>query len=98
MPDCARATELTSQGVEGGGGPSVPSSPHVMLSPKATKRVADSVGGGVTVTANPHELVRCSASVATQATAVVPIGKEEPLAGVHVVVTGAFPLVTTGAA
>ncbi len=48
-------------------------------------------GGGVTVTVNAHESVRCLASVAVHVTVVVPTGKVEPLAGVHSVVTGGAP-------
>jgi hypothetical protein len=59
--------------------------------------LADRTGGGVTVTENPHELVRCWASVATHVTGVAPIENNDPLGGVHVVVTGALPFETTGA-
>jgi hypothetical protein len=51
----------------------------------------------MTTTRNEHETARCRASVAEQFTVAVPTGNAEPLAGVHVVVTGACPPLTTGA-
>jgi hypothetical protein len=48
-------------------------------------------GTSVTVTSKPQESCRCRASLAVQATGVVPIGNFEPLAGTHVTVTGASP-------
>ena len=53
-------------------------------------------GGTVTVIANVHESVRCWLSVAVQVTVVGPIGKIDPLAGVHAIVTGGAPLATVG--
>lgn len=67
-----------------------------MLSPNATKFVAVSCGGRVTVTVNVHEALRWSASRAVHVTLVDPTAKLDPLAGVHEVVTGAVPPVTVG--
>jgi hypothetical protein len=74
-----------------------PSSPHVMLSPKASKRVRLIFGGCATVTVNVHESVRCSESVAVQVTVVEPIANTEPLGGVQLVVTGGLPSATVAA-
>ena len=73
-----------------------PFSPHVMLSPKATKRVTVSLGGARTETLNAHTSVRCRTSVAVQPTLVVPIGNSDPLAGVQAIDTGGAPLVDVG--
>jgi hypothetical protein len=61
------------------------------------KLVAEMTGAGMTMTRNEHETARCSASVAEQVTVADPTGNAVPLAGVHVVVTGACPPLTTGA-
>jgi hypothetical protein len=45
----------------------------------------------VTSISKPHESWRCSESLAVQATGVVPTGNFDPLAGTHVIVTGASP-------
>jgi hypothetical protein len=72
--------------------------PYVMLSPNATKRVAEIFGGTTTVTVNPQESDRLSASFAVHATDVVPTGKLVPLSWVHVSATGAVPPATVGGA
>jgi hypothetical protein len=64
-----------------------------MLSPNATKRVALSLGGTVTVTVNVHESVRCRWSVAVQLTLLGPTGKVDPLAGTQEVATGDAPAI-----
>jgi len=71
-----------------------PSSPHVMLSPNARKRVRVRLGGAVTVTLNPHVAVRPAWSVTVQVTAVEPTWNVEPLGGAQVSVVGAVPPVT----
>jgi hypothetical protein len=68
-----------------------------MLSPNAMKLVVEMTGAGMTTTRNEQETDRCNASVAEQFTEAVPTGNAEPLAGVHAVVTGACPPLTTGA-
>ena len=77
-----------------GGAPSeqvVGSTPAVMLSPKATKRVTVSRGGMFTVTPNWQDAVRCRESVAVHVTLVAPIGNVVPLAGAQFTVTGGAP-------
>jgi hypothetical protein len=69
--------ELESEGL-------VPSSPHVMLSPKATNLVTESFGGTVTVTVKVQLSLRSFASVTLQRTGVVPGVKTDPLAGAQV--------------
>jgi hypothetical protein len=64
-----------------------------MLSPNASVLVFSRRGGGETVTLKVQE-ARCSETVAEQLTAVVPTANSEPLAGVHVAVTGGEPPVT----
>jgi hypothetical protein len=66
-----------------------------MLSPKASTLVFSSRGGGTTVTLKLHDTL-LSDTVAEQPTAVVPTANSDPLAGVHVDVTGGV-LVVTGA-
>src|SRR5215831_18142664 len=68
-----------------------------MLSPNATYRVTVERGGPSTVTTKLHDPVCCIASTALQTTTVDPIGKFTPLAGVHVVVSGAVPPLAAGA-
>jgi hypothetical protein len=70
-----------------------------MLSPKATKLVAVTVGGGncVRVTVNVHEVAAFTASVAVQVTFESPNGNTDPLGGVHDTFTGAVPPVDEGA-
>jgi hypothetical protein len=51
-------------------------------------------GGGLTVIVRLQLDVRCCASVAVHVTVVAPTGKVDPLAGVHVSVTGALPPMT----
>jgi hypothetical protein len=70
--------------------------PAVMLSPKATIFVAFSWGVLVTLTLKVQEAVRRSASRAVHMTLVEPTAKDDPLRGVHVVVTGAVPPLTIG--
>lgn len=72
-------------------------SPAVMLSPNARKRVLDNVGSFEMLTANEHVPVRLSESVAVQVTSVEPIGKLEPEPGEHVTLTVPSPPVTGGA-
>ena len=76
-----------------------------MLSPNATKRVADSCGGAGgfggaarTCTSNPHDAVRCCASSAVQVINVAPNGNLPPLAGEHDELTGVVPPEIVGAA
>jgi hypothetical protein len=74
-----------------------------MLSPKATKRVADSCGtGGLgaarTCTSNSHDAVRCLASSAVHLTIVDPTAALLPFAGEHDEFTGAVPPAIAGAA
>jgi hypothetical protein len=74
-----------------------PSSPAVMLSPNARNDVVDNFAGLVTVTVNVQLSLRCKASVAAQVTVFCPIVNVDPAAGVHVVLTGAWPFATIGA-
>jgi hypothetical protein len=74
----------------------VPSSPAVMLSPNATKRVSEIGARASTVTVSVQLLVRCFASVAVHVTVVVPMGKVAPLSGVHVMFTGRVPPASVG--
>jgi hypothetical protein len=79
-----------------------PSSPHVILSPKATKLVAAIVGifGGTygsTTTGKEHESFRLCASVAVHTTVVEPTGNVLPLAGTHDVFTDGAPPFTDAA-
>ena len=53
-------------------------------------------GGAVTITLNPQDAVCRFASTALHATTVAPIGKLNPLGGVHVVVIGAVPPAAVG--
>jgi hypothetical protein len=70
-----------------------------MLSPNARNRVRVSCGAGApTETVNVHDAVARAASVAVQLTDVVPIGKRDDEAGVHVVVTGGVPPEAIGCA
>ena len=71
-------------------------SPAVMLSPNARKRVFDNCASLDTVTWNSHDAVRFSESVAVQFTAVVPIGKVSPEDGEQVTLTEPWPPVTGG--
>jgi hypothetical protein len=73
-----------------------PSSPAVMLSPKARNDVVVSLGGSSTVTTNEQVATRCKASVAVHVTVFCPIANGEPVAGVQVVLTGSLPLATAG--
>jgi hypothetical protein len=75
-----------------------PSSPAVMLSPKARNDVVVSRGGSRTVTENEQDAVRCDASVTVQVTVFCPIAKGDPGGGVQAVVTGSLPLLTIGSA
>src|ERR1051326_5214321 len=75
----------------------VPSSPHVMLSPNARKDVTLSFGGGSTTTANVQLAVRARASDVVHVTVLVPIGNDDPLTGTQLVLSGAWPPLTTGA-
>jgi hypothetical protein len=68
-----------------------------MLSPYARNLVTTSFGGAVTVTVNVHVSVRFTESVATHATAVVPIGNVDPLPGVQEIVVGGVPAVAVAA-
>ena len=72
--------------------------PAVMLSPNASKRVTASFGGPRTVTPNTQLAVCCSASEAPHVTSVMPIPKALPECGEHPAVTGGWPPLTTGAA
>ena len=72
-------------------------SPAVMLSPNARKRVFDNCASLDTVTGNSHEAVRFKESVAVHFTSVMPIGKVSPEDGEHVTLTEPWPPVTGGA-
>src|SRR5581483_4992747 len=74
----------------------VPSSPYVMVSPKARNRVSEIFGGGVTVTSNEHDCDRCSASTTVHVTVDTPTGNSDPFAGVHVTFSGGCPPATVG--
>src|SRR4029453_16009057 len=71
-------------------------SPAVMLSPNARKRVFDNCGSLETVIGNSHEAVRFKESVAVHFTAVMPIGKVSPEDGEHVTLTEPWPPVADG--
>ena len=73
-----------------------PSSPQVMLSPKATNLVKRSLGGTDTDTVRLQLDARCCASVAVHVIVVDPTGKVEPLAGLQDVVIGDAPPATDG--
>jgi len=72
-------------------------SPLVKLSPNASYFLAPSATP-FSVTRNEHDAWRDIASLAVQFTVVSPRGKLTPDAGAQVVVTGAVPCVTVGAA
>jgi anion-transporting ArsA/GET3 family ATPase len=73
-----------------------------MLSPKATKRVADNCGtlggAGRTCTSNSQDAARCLASSAVHLISVDPMGNLVPLAGEQDEVVGEVPPDTVGAA
>ena len=71
-------------------------SPAVMLSPNARKRVFDNCASLDTVTGNSHDAVRLRESVAVHFTSVTPIGKVSPEDGEHVTLTEPWPPVTGG--
>jgi hypothetical protein len=70
--------------------------PSVMLSPYATYLVALNCGARDTDTAVTHVAACFAESCAEQNTVVFPTTNVDPLAGVHVVETGAAPPVTVG--
>ena len=70
--------------------------PSVRLSPKVMKRVRESRGTALTVTAKPHVADRPPPSTAVQVTGDEPDGNNVPADGVHVIVTGAAPPVAVG--
>ncbi len=57
-----------------------------------------STGGGCTTTGNVQLAVRACASLVVHVTVVVPTVNADPLVGRHVVLSGAWPPVTVGAA
>jgi hypothetical protein len=69
-----------------------------MLSPNARNDVAVSLGGSSTVTTNEQLSVRWRASVTWQLTVFCPTVKGDPVEGVQVVTTGAWPFAMDGAA
>ena len=75
----------------------VPSSPQVMLSPKARNDIAVSFGGAVTVTRKLHVSDLSSVSVAVHVTVVFPTSNSDPEDGVHIVVRGGEPLLAVAA-
>src|SRR4029453_846329 len=75
----------------------VPGLPSVMLSPKATNRVALIRGTDtLTVTVKLQESARAFESVTVHDTVVNPAGKLEPLDGEQTVETGGVPPATVG--
>jgi hypothetical protein len=83
----SRKSGLRGQGV---------SDPSVMLSPNARNLVALKRPGRVTVTEKVQDADCCWASMAVQLTVLAPTGKEAPLAGVQVDVSGCTPPFTRG--
>jgi hypothetical protein len=71
-------------------------SPAVMLSPNARKRVFDNCASFEIVTLNEHDAVRFSPSTAVQVTVVAPIGNVVPEPGRHDTLTGLCPAVAVG--
>src|SRR6186997_1866272 len=71
-------------------------SPAVMLSPNARKRVFDSCASFETVTLNEHSPLRFRESVAVHFTSVVPIGNISPDEGEHSTLTEPWPSFTGG--
>jgi len=67
-----------------------------MLSPNAMNLTALNLAGAVTDTSNEHDAVRLVASVAVQATVVVPMLNELPDPGVHATDTGCDPFWVVG--
>ena len=70
--------------------------PCVMLSPKAMNFTALSLGGSITDTEKEHVAVRLIASVAVQATLVVPTLNVLPDPGAHATETGGDPFWVVG--
>ena len=70
--------------------------PCVMLSPNAMNLTALNLAGAVTDTSNEHEAVRLVASVAVQATVVVPTVNVLPDPGAHATETGCDPFWVVG--
>jgi hypothetical protein len=74
-----------------------PSSPQVMLSPKATNLDTLSFAGTVTVTVNVQTSARALESVTVHVTLVDPGGNVDPVGGMHVGPTsGGSPPATVG--
>jgi hypothetical protein len=69
-----------------------------MLSPNARNDVTGSFGGGCTTIGNVQLALRERASLVVHVTVVVPTVNAEPLTGRQLVLSGAWPPVTTGAA